>query len=269
MGVPPMLLVFKKMHGQDAHATEVPMKFKTTFGIVAFSILPLLTGCTDKLKSTPNAEGAQGLFKVASGHDTSVNEYIVDPPDEIIIKAPNIKEIDGSKQVVRADGKISLNLLKEVKVSGLTIAQIQKVLVDIATQYYSNPDIKVEVVANSKFYTIFGRGSTTGGKKPFTGNDTVIKALAESGMNENAWPQQVIVTRPGRAGSQPAVAIVDFMKIQQTGDLSQNYLLNQDDIITIPDSPLASFNFKFSQVLGPVTGVSAAGGSARGASTGR
>ena len=229
----------------------------------------ILFGCTEKLKSTPNAEGDQGVFKVASGHDTSVNEYIVDPPDEIQIKAPNIKEIDGAKQVVRTDGKISLNLLQEVKVSGLTPAQIQKVLVELATKYYSNPDIKIEVVANSKFYTIFGRGSTTGGKKPYTGNDTVIKALAESGMNENAWPQQVIVTRPGKGGAKPAVAIVNFMKIQQTGDLSQNYVLNQDDIITIPDSPLASFNFKFTQVLGPLTGASEAGGSVRGAAGGR
>ena len=245
------------------------MKFRTAIKIVAFSAIPLFFGCTEKLKSTPNAEGNQGVFKVASGHDTSLNEYIVDPPDEIQIKAPNIKEIDGSKQVVRADGKISLNLLGEVKVSGLTPAQIQKSLVDIATKYYTNPDIKVEVLANSKFYTIFGRGSTTGGKKPYTGNDTVIKALAESGMNENAWPQQVIVTRPGKNGAKPAVAIVDFVKIQQTGDLAQNYVLSQDDIITIPDSPLASFNFKFTQVLGPLTGASEAGGSVRGAATGR
>src|SRR6185437_5037595 len=90
---------------------EIQMNPKTPFRIIALSAAFFLLGCTDKLASTPNAEGNTGVFKVASGHDASVFEYIVDPPDEITIKAPNIKEIDGSKQVVRADGKISLNLL--------------------------------------------------------------------------------------------------------------------------------------------------------------
>lgn len=236
------------------------MNCKTSLSIVGLTAAALLLGCTQKLASTPNAEGKNGVFKVASGHDTQPLEYIVDPPDEVQIKAPNIKEIDGSKQVVRADGKISLNLLGEVKVSGLSPAQIQKVLVDLATKYYTNPDIKVEIVANSKFYTIFGRGQTTGGKKPYTGNDTVIKALAEAGMNEQAWPQQIIVVRPSRDGAQPARAVVDFVKIQQTGDLSQNYVLHEGDIITIPDSPLSSFNFKATQILGPISGATQVGG---------
>ena len=234
-----------------------PQKTLFIFGIAAASFF---MGCTDKLKSTTNAEGDQGVFKRADMHESSQIEYVIDPPDEIQIKAPNIKEIDGSKQVVRSDGKISLNLLNEVKVSGLTPAQVQKALVELAAKYYSNPDIKVEVVANSKFYTIFGRGQTTGGKKPYTGNDTIIKALAESGMNENAWPQQIWLTRPGRNGEKPAVAVVDFVKIQQTGDLTQNYVLHENDIITIPDSPLSSFNFKATQVLGPISGATQVGG---------
>ena len=66
----------------------------TLVGAVAM----LLLGCTHALKSTANAEGPQGVFKHASGHDTSNIEYVVDPPDEILIKAPNIKEIDGQKR---------------------------------------------------------------------------------------------------------------------------------------------------------------------------
>ena len=236
------------------------MNCKNTISAVAITAFSLLLGCTDKLASTPNAEGAKGVFKRADPHESSQMEYVVDPPDEIQIKAPNIKEIDGSKQVVRSDGKISLNLLGEVKVSGLTPAQVQKALVELANKYYTNPDIKVEVVANSKFYTIFGRGQTTGGKKPYTGNDTIIKALAESGMNENAWPQQIWLVRPNRNGGPPARAVVDFVKIQQTGDMSQNYVLQEGDIITIPDSPLSSFNFKATQVLGPVSGATQVGG---------
>jgi protein involved in polysaccharide export with SLBB domain len=235
--------------------------------VVAAMAMAGIAGCTKELASTANAEGPQGVFKVASQTDTSASEYVIDPPDELLIRAPNIKEIDGSKQVVRSDRRISLNLLGEVQVGGLTPAQAQKKLVELASKYYVNPDIKVEVTANSKFYQIFGRGVNQQKKMPYTGNDNVIKALADAGLSENAWPQQVYLVRPGRNGQPPARAVIDFKHIAETGDLSQNYAIQQDDIITVPDSPLASFNFKASQVLGPVTGAGGAATSVRAAGT--
>jgi polysaccharide export outer membrane protein len=222
-----------------------------------------LIGCTKELQSTPNAEGAQGVFVTADRNDTAALEYVVDPPDEIVIKAPNIKEIDNVKQVVRPDGNISLNLLGQVKVGGLSPVQIQQKLVELASKYYNNPDIKIEVTANSKFYSIFGRGVNQQKKLPYTGNDSVVKALAEAGLSEHAWPQQVWLVRPAQDGKPPARAVVDFKKMQETGDMSQNYVLHANDMITVPDSPLSSFNFKFGQVIGPVTGVTGSAATVR------
>jgi polysaccharide export outer membrane protein len=233
-------------------------------------ILPLCTifGCTQSLKSTPNAEGPSGVFKKANLHDVSSDAYVVDAPDEISIKAPNIKEIDGAKQVVRADGKISLNLLNEVKVAGLTPMQIQTQLTELAKKYYINPDIKVEVTANSKFFMIFGRGAQQQKKIPYTGNDSVVRALAEAGLNENAWPEQVLLVRPSKTpGQPPARVVVNFKHMQETGDLSQNYAIEVNDIITLRDSPLASFNFKMTQVVGPISGATEAGSGVRAAAS--
>ena len=174
-----------------------------------------------------------------------------------------MKEIDGQKQVVRADGKITLPLLQEVKVSGKTPSQIKKMLVEIADKYYTTPDITIDVVANSKFFTIFGRGSSTGGKKVYTGNDSLVKALAEAGMNEHSWPEQVRLVRPKRESRDAAVAVIDFKHMSETGDFRQNYALEEGDMIYLPDSPLSSFNFKFSEVLGPISGATAIGGSVK------
>ena len=239
------------------------MNLKINLLFASATLLAVMCGCTPEMKSTSNAEGNTGVFKVASQHDTSLMEYVVDPPDEIVVRAPNVKEIDGQKQVVRADGKIALNLLGEVKVSGKTPAQIQAQLVEIANKYYTNPDIKIEVTANSKFYTIFGRGASTGGRKPYTGNDCLVKALSEAGINENSWPEQVRLVRPKREGREAAVAIIDFKHMNETGDTRQNYALQEGDILYLPDSPLASFNFKASQVLGPISGATAVTGSVR------
>ena len=211
----------------------------------------LLVGCTQPLADTPNASQ---VFKHATSHDSSIGQYVIDPPDEITVRCPNVKEIDGNKQTVRPDGKISFNLIGEVKVAGLTPAQVQRALQEAAARYYTSPDIKVEVVGASKFYCIVGRGANNVGKRPFTGNDSMVKALTEAALNDNAWPQQVLLVRPERDGHPAARAIVDFKNMAETGDVSQNYLIEAGDIVNLRDSPIASLSFKLQQALGPLTG---------------
>lgn len=207
-------------------------------------------------------------ISLATAHDKAPTEYVVDPPDELQIASNNVKEIARVKQVVRADGKISLNLLGEVQVGGMTPKQIQRALTASASRFYASPDIRVEVESKSKFFAVFGRGATQQKKVPFTGNDNLVKALADAGVNEHAWPQQVLIVRPPQnPGEQPARAVVDFQHMQQTGDTTQNYALREGDIITLRGSPLDDFNFKMVQLLGPLSGATQAGSGIRAATT--
>ena len=219
----------------------------------------LLLGCESAKQSTPNAEGENGIFHQATKHQLASREYRVDPPDEIIIKAPKIPELDGQRQKVRPDGKISLNMVGEVYVVGMTPTEIAALLKKLVTKFYEEPDVKVEVIANSKFYYVFGQGVARQGQYAYTGQDTVITALANAGLGEAAWPQQVRVSRPKKEnGPDKATAVVDFKNIFQTGDLSQNYLLEEGDIIEIPPSPLAAWDMKAKRILGPITGTAGA-----------
>jgi polysaccharide export outer membrane protein len=226
-----------------------------------FILVPVLVvGCESARKSTPNAAE---IFQRATPHVIGSREYRVDPPDEIVVKAPNIKELDGQKQKVRPDGKISLNLLGEVTVTGLTPLEINELLSKLAAKYYTNPDIKVEVIANSKFYYVFGFGVAKQGRYAFTGRDTVITALAEAGFTEQAWPQQVRVSRPARKSqAKNATAVVDFKHIYSYGDLTRDFVLEEGDIIEIPYSPLAAWDVKSRQLFGPITGAAGMAGSA-------
>ena len=215
----------------------------------------LLLGCESARTSTTNAEGPQGIFHHASQHEVSTREYRVDPPDEILVKSPNIKELDGQKQKVRPDGKITLNLVDEVYVAGKTPDEINELLKRLVAKYYANPDIKVEVIANSKFYYVFGFSVARQGQYAYTGRDTIITALAQAGFGQGAWPQQVRLSRPARNGQENATAVIDFKRIWGYGDMSQNYLLQEGDIIEVPDSPLWAWNKKMTDVLGPITGT--------------
>src|SRR3954470_2745156 len=224
---------------------------------LSVALAGLMFGCESAKQSTQNAEGENGMFHRATAHQLASREYRVDPPDEIVVKAPGIKELDGVRQKVRPDGKISLNLVGDVYVVGMTPSEINALLKKMVSKYYeADPDVKVEVIANSKFYYVFGKGVQRQGAYAYTGRDTVVTAMAQAGFNQGAWPQQVRVSRPRKnENADNATAVVDFKHIFQTGDLGQNYLLEEGDIIEIPNSPLQAWKENTEKVLGPLAGT--------------
>ena len=177
-------------------------------GLLVIFFVPLLGGCGRD--STPNAEGPWGVFHNAGLHEVTQREYRVDPPDEIIIRAPEIKEIDGQHQIVRPDGKISLDLVGEVPVAGKTPVEIAEELNGLVSKYYVTPQVRLDVVANSKFYYVFGFGAAAQGKYAYTGRVTVVNALANAGFSVEGWPEQVRLSRPSRHGEPNATAVIDF-----------------------------------------------------------
>lgn len=232
---------------------------KIAFRTVALMATMLLIGCTQErhsdLGAEPGVTGGAGIFKRATAMDVSATEYRVAPPDKLLIRAPGIKELEYTT-AIRPDGKIQLNLIGEVYVAGKTPEEIGKLITAGASKYYTGAVVQVEVAEfNSKFYSIFGTAVRSGGRKPFTGRDTVIAALASAGFTEDAWPQQVAISRPARDGQPRVTAIVDMKSLYMTGDTRQNYLLEEGDIIHVPDSPIASFSNTARKLLGPITGI--------------
>lgn len=210
-------------------------------------------GCAGRT-STSNAIGPYGVFQNAGVHGVTHREYRVDAPDELLIKAPDVKEIDGQRQVVRPDGKISLELVGEVMVAGKTPVEIADEMKQLVAKYYVKADVRVEVVANSKFFYVFGFGAAKQGKYPYTGRVTVVSALADAGFSTEGWPEQIRLSRPTRNGEPNQTAVIDFTKISGYGDMTQNYLIEDGDIIEIPYSPLAAWNVNINRLLGPFTG---------------
>src|SRR5689334_21622996 len=89
---------------------------------------------------------------------------------------------------------------------------------------------------------------------PYTGGVTVVGALAEAGFTITSWPQQVRISRPAGQGHDKASVVVDFTRIWDHGDVSQNYLIEQGDVIFIPIPPLAVWGEATRELLEPLTG---------------
>ena len=172
-----------------------------------------------------------------------MTRYVIDPPDEIVIHAPNIKEIDGVDQAVRPDGNISLPLLGQVHIAGLSPQRAAWAVNDLASRYYASPDARVEVIAKSKFYLVIGT-KIDSGKVPWTGDDTVLTVLSR--IRPSIGPEDaphIFLVRPERDGIPGARAMIDFKKLWIDHDLSQNYLIREGDIMALRPPGSLRYNF--------------------------
>ena len=222
-------------------------------GFLGLGGLLALVGCAPSAPPAPAAK-VEDVFRRADTAHVSATEYRVAPPDKLVVHAPGVKEWDGFVTQVRPDGFIQLNLIGEVSVAGLTPREIGQALTAAAARYFNNATVQVDVSEyNSKFYAVFGTAVANPGRKPYTGRDTVVSAVAAAGFNERSWPQHVRLSRPSHNGGDGAVVEIDMTRVYLVGDTRQNYLLDEGDILFVPYSPLAAWDEKTRQLFGPLS----------------
>jgi polysaccharide export outer membrane protein len=97
---------------------------------------------------------------------------------------------------VQSDGTITLPLLGEVSVAGLSIAEIKQKLTNLlAKDYLVNPQVEVRVKEyQSQFVTVIGEVNTPG-RKPLRGRTRLIDVLVESGGFTPRASGEIVITR--------------------------------------------------------------------------
>ncbi len=185
-------------------------------------------------------------------HKVSAIEYRVDIPDAIGISAPRILEIDGETQQIQPDGKINLRLLGQVKVIGMTAKEIGAKLEVLLSKYYVDPKVAARVTGYaSKKYYVYGEGIHAG-VRPYTGRDTLLDAVLPAVPSFLAWTSRVKVIRPSHGEIPVRTITVDVDRMLSTGDWSQNVLLEPNDVVYVPPTPMAWLGKKLYEILFPV-----------------
>ncbi len=185
-------------------------------------------------------------------HEVSAIEYRVGIPDAIAISAPQILEIDQEAQQIQPDGKITLRLLGQVKVVGMTAKEIAAKLEVLLGRYYVDPKVAVRVIGYaSKKYYVYGQAAATGARA-YTGRDTLLDAVLAAGVDFLSWTSRVTVTRPSHGETPVRTVQVDVDRMIKVGDWEQNILLEPDDIVYIPPTPLAWVSQRVREVVYPV-----------------
>lgn len=125
-------------------------------------------------------------------------------PDEYRIGAGDVLQISVWKEpeasvgstVVRPDGKVSLPLLKEIEVVGMTPTEAEKLITARLTKFIPAVDVTVVVSAiNSKKVYMVGAVKKEG-PIPYTYRMTVMQAISEAGgLNDYAKRKKIYILR--------------------------------------------------------------------------
>ena len=221
----------------------------------------------------------------------SMPEYIVEPPDLIIVEVLEAlpgRPISGER-LVRPDGKISLSFYGEVYVAGLTIPEVKEKIVLHLRKYITDqvlglietdpesgePKIdpktnKIKMVDprdtdrvfvnvtayNSKNYYILG-DVLVPGKLPVTGNETVLDALQYAGgLLPTAAPNNIRLVRPAPPGACcEQILPVNLSAITSGGDPTTNYQLMPGDRLVVYRDPIVRFTVFLDRIIAPVQAV--------------
>ncbi|MEK6675358.1 MAG: polysaccharide biosynthesis/export family protein [Planctomycetota bacterium] len=191
-------------------------------------------------------------------HEVSAIEYRLGIPDGVAISAPRVAEIDSEAQQIHPDGKISFRLLGDVKIVGMTVKELAAKLEVLLSRYYVDPKVSVRVTAyNSKKFYVYGQ---VGGQGPhaYTGRDTLLDAVLNAGVNHTSATRRVKVIRPSHGETPVRTISVNIDQMIKKGDWSRNILLEPDDIVYVPPTPLAWLGQKIQETLSPVAPVAQA-----------
>src|ERR1043166_1536533 len=187
-------------------------------------------------------------------------DYVVQPPDILEISSAKAAEVDSEHQMVRQAGKITLRLLGEVKVAGMTQTASGQKLEMLLAKYYVDPKVNIRIsTSQSKRYYVFGDNTVLRqGPYEYTGRDTLLNALAIAQPNHYAWKSQIKLIRPSPDCDKRHTITVDAERMVEHGKTEQNVLLQEGDIIWVPPTPLAWLGMRLADVMYPVNGVTSA-----------
>lgn len=220
------------------------MKKSSTLAISTVWVLAAVGGCAASNRDTLH-------FLREHEHEVSAIEYRVGIPDGIAISSPRVMEIDGETQRIQPDGKISLRLLGDVKIVGMTAKEIAAKLEVLLSRYYVDPKVSVRVVNyQSKKYYVQGQAANVG-PRAYTGRDTLLDAVVRSGTSFLSWTSRVKVIRPSHDGKEVRTLEIDVDHMVKTGDWSKNILLEPNDMVYIPPTPTAWLGHRVREVIYP------------------
>lgn len=188
--------------------------------------------------------------------ETSSENYILQPADQIHISCTKFPTIHDQKEKIRPDGKISFEGIGEIQAAGKTPAQLAEEIRVKAIQLYKLPGVKpIDVLISayqSEYYYVLGQVYESG-PRLYSGRDTVSKAISLAKPRTLAWLNKIQVIRPSSDKNvKPAIFELNYKRMMAHGDDSKDVLLQDGDIVYVPPTVLGWLALKVDEFFTPI-----------------
>lgn len=161
------------------------------------------------------------------------------------------------EHLIRPDGTVSLGVYGSIPVAGRTLDEVTMMVADVLrNEGEQDPQVHVDVLAyNSKVIYVIQDGAGFGQevtRLPWTGNETVLDAVAQvQGLSEVS-SKQIWVARPAPSGTREAQILdVHWEAIAREGITTTNYQLAPGDRIYVGSDHLIQWDNALTKLFNP------------------
>jgi polysaccharide export outer membrane protein len=188
------------------------------------------------------------VLPILSAQEVS-RDYRVGPKDLLEIRVFGHDEMNTETRVTE-DGTITLHLVGEVEVEGLTKVELEKRLEELlGEKYYQNPQVTVFIREyQSKIVSVMGAVRNPGDYE-LIGRQTLMQILAKAGGTTGEEGQEIIIFRQLPNGTSTSLKI-STKGLMVDGDPELNLPLVPGDVINIPIDKTVNI-FVYGQVRNP------------------
>lgn len=174
-----------------------------------------------------------GLASIGYG---ASEDYRLGPGDVLAISVWGYEELQAEALAIRPDGKIAIPLVGEVQAAGMTPHELSVALTTALMQYVKEPKVTVNVVEfrTTRVY-VLGEVGKPGLYELDKGYRVLDAVSAAGGFARSAAIRKVYLVRNGQENQ---YTLIDLNKMLRKGDMGQNYLLGEGDVIFLARNTL-------------------------------
>ena len=221
------------------------------FLTIILTITVALLGCTSTSKTTDeeliqrysmmdkeshkiDELNEQLLAAAAPSEDRS--DYVLGPGDLIEITVFEAKELT-TKVRVSSRGFVTLNLLNEVELKGLTAREAEKKIEELyGAKYIRDPHVSIFVEESfSQRVTLVGEVKTPG-TYDYKSKQRLLDVLALAGGLTEKAGTTVQIRRMNAKEGQDNLVMVDLDRLIKQGNTALNVEINGGDVIHVPEA---------------------------------
>jgi len=183
-----------------------------------------------------------------SGRDYFISEYVIGPKDLLEIKVFELPEFDHTVRVSES-GTITLPLIGNVQVGGLTKDKAEEKLSELLQKYVKKAQVSIFIKEyQSSRVAVIGAVEKPG-MYELVGRQTLLQMISQAGGFKDSAANEIYVLREGQDGTTASINI-DLEELLINGNQNLNIPIQPNDVINVPIDKLINI-YVFGEVKQP------------------